>query len=1235
MSLARHPQHPSRDGRRRFTPRRSRSPRHARRRSWHPRLPGRLWLRAALAVATVAAAAGGTLAGQAAAAGSPPGAPTLVSASASGTSVTLTWTNGSGAQGANAYQNGVKHWVGGSPNPVPTTYTYTGLANGTYTYQVANYNGAGQGPLSNSMTATVGGTPPPAPTVTSLSVTSGDENGGTALTVNGTNFTGATAVDFGATAATAFTVTGPGTLSATSPAATSTGPVDVTVTTPGGKSAVNQPGDQFTYTTPPAPTVTLVNPNTGPANTSVNVSGTDFTGATAVDFGTTPATTFTVNSNTTLQATAPSGTGTVDVTVTTPSGTSALNSNDQFTYGSGTPPTTIPSPVTKTGWQFNGTATVVTTASPQNLQLTPATTYKAGSAFYTTAVPGVGISAAFDAQIHGGSGADGLCLVLADASVTSPTALGVDGGGEGFSGIKGIALSLDTYKNSVNPSNNFVGIATGPGPYSASLHYVTTNSSISSLRTGTHHFVLTTFSTGLSVTMDNQQVLAYATTLPANVLVGFTAGTGGLTDIHAVQNVSITAGPPPPAPAVTGLSPTHGPQAGATSVVISGNNLSGATGVQFGGMKATSFTNNPDGTITAVSPPGTGTVDVLVTTGGGTSAVAQPADQFTYDPPPPPAVTSVSPTSGPNGTPVTITGSGFTGASAVDFGSGNSATFKVDSDGQITATAPPGTSTVDVTVTGTGGTSATSSADQFAYTIPPQPTVTGVSPASGPSGTSVTISGTNLTATSAVDFGTGNSAATFAVVNDGEVTATAPTGTGTVDVTVTTSGGTSPVNQPADQFQYTTTTPGGILGMYRGDLGHSGYYPSETGLTTSNASTLKAHWTASGGSNSFAQPIVANNLVYWSDWKGNEHATDLSGGSVWSTNLGTETPPSSQNCQPASVGVSSTPTISTLGSTPVLYVGGGDGNFYALNATTGALIWKTNLGAPPNNTLWGSPELYNGSIYEGVASFGDCPLVVGKLYRLDATTGAIQNTFSTTTSSCPGSGIWGSPTIDTATGDVYVVTGNPSCNATYGPAIVQLNASNLTVISHWVVPTSEQSAGDADFGSTPVLFTATIGGTLKQLVGSVNKDGIFFAFDRANISAGPVWQATLANPSGDPAKGSIISAAWDGTRLIVAGGNTTVNGGSCTASINALNPVNGTFLWRTCQSSHMFGGITEVPGVIVEGNLSGTVLFLNASSGATLKAYSVGSSEVEGECTVSNGVVYIPFGTGSLVAIGQ
>ena len=82
-----------------------------------------------------------------------------------------------------------------------------------------------------------------------------------------------------------------------------------------------------------------------------------------------------------------------------------------------------------------------------------------------------------------------------------------------------------------------------------------------------------------------------------------------------------------------------------------------------------------------------------------------------------PAVSAVSPATGSTagGTTVTINGSNFTGATAVDFGT-NSATFSVLSDGTISAQSPMGApGTVDITVTGPNGTSATSSADTFLY----------------------------------------------------------------------------------------------------------------------------------------------------------------------------------------------------------------------------------------------------------------------------------------------------------------------------------------------------------------------------------------------------------------------------------------------------------------------------------------------------------------------------------------
>lgn len=97
-----------------------------------------------------------------------------------------------------------------------------------------------------------------------------------------------------------------------------------------------------------------------------------------------------------------------------------------------------------------------------------------------------------------------------------------------------------------------------------------------------------------------------------------------------IEDYTIVVATPVPAPTITSISPTSGPTTGGTSVVITGTNLTGATAVSFGGTAATGYTINSATQITATSPAKTaGTVDITVTTSGGTSATSS-SDQFTY-----------------------------------------------------------------------------------------------------------------------------------------------------------------------------------------------------------------------------------------------------------------------------------------------------------------------------------------------------------------------------------------------------------------------------------------------------------------------------------------------------------------------------------------------------------------------------------------------------------------------------
>jgi hypothetical protein len=276
-------------------------------------------------------------------------------------------------------------------------------------------------------------------------------------------------------------------------------------------------------------------------------------------------------------------------------------------------------------------------------------------------------------------------------------------------------------------------------------------------------------------------------------------------------------------PTVTELSPDDGPETGKTPVTITGTNLTGATAVDFGMSPATSFEVTSPSTIEAVAPAGTGTVEVTVTTPGGTSLTSF-ADEFSYLPPPVPTVTRVSPSSGTiaGGTDIKITGTGFVAGAKVEIGQGNGAgptaipasEVVVVSPTEITA-ATGGSAKAgswNLFVVDAGGTSVANTGDDYTYKVP-APTVSLVSPASGTAngGTHIRIIGTNFVAGATVEIGQGGGAGPTAiqasevvVVSSTEITATTRglAKAGTWNLFVIDAGGTSPANNAGDDYTY-------------------------------------------------------------------------------------------------------------------------------------------------------------------------------------------------------------------------------------------------------------------------------------------------------------------------------------------------------------------------------------------------------------------------------------------------
>ena len=561
-------------------------------------------------------------------------------------------------------------------------------------------------------------------------------------------------------------------------------------------------------TTSSTPTVTGLSPATGPTagGTSVIITGTNFTGASAVKFGTASATPVTVNSATSITVPAPAGSaGTVDVTVTATGGTSATTSADRYTYTTASSTGTITA-VGSLGFKAaNGTTTLA--VSPQHSGDLLALVVKAdASSVSASSVSGGGVGTWTRAQgPYGGYSGHDLEIWTGTVATTGASTITV-----GFSGsVTAVYTGLSVQEFSSSASSPLWATDVGGGLSNASST-TTTFPKLTPSGSGELYFgyaaVANTASAGTTsgfsyATTSDGDIATYDTSVSAAVQPTAKQSPTGASGSVAVL---LSAGPASITPTVTSVSPTSGPTAGAASVTITGTNFTGVTAVTFGTVSATPITVNSPQSVTVPAPAGSpGKVDVTVTATGGTSATTS-ADLYTYAAAP--TVSAVGPSSGPTtgGTSVTVTGTNFTGVTAVKFGSTTANSFSVTSTTSITVPAPAGSpGPVDVTVTAAGGTSSTSPADQFTYTVSTTPTVTGLSPASGPTAgaTSVTITGTNFTGVTAVKFGT-VSATPITVNSPQSVTVPAPAGSpGTVDVTVAAAGATS-ATSTADHYTY-------------------------------------------------------------------------------------------------------------------------------------------------------------------------------------------------------------------------------------------------------------------------------------------------------------------------------------------------------------------------------------------------------------------------------------------------
>ncbi len=409
------------------------------------------------------------------------------------------------------------------------------------------------------------------------------------------------------------------------------------------------------------------------------------------------------------------------------------------------------------------------------------------------------------------------------------------------------------------------------------------------------------------------------------------------------------------------------------------------------------------------------------------------------------------------------------------------------------------------------------------------------------------------------------------------------------------------------------------------------------GITAEHVPRLKLKW-AFGlpeGFSAFAQPSIVNGRVFVGSAAGVVYSLDAATGcTYWSFE--------------ADGGVRNAITV---GAGDVAYFGDLHATVYAVNARTGALIWKTAVDDHPAARVTGSPKLYEGRLYVPVASREEwlsasstyeCCTFRGSVVALEASTGkqlwktyTIAEAPHRTGKSKQGTQLWGpsgvavwsSPTIDTRLRMLYVGTGDGySAPATpYSDSILALDLKtgkiawarqitegdvfNGNCIQPKASTCPDKVGPDADFGSSPILRKLPSG---RRVLIAGQKSGVLHALDPDNRGA-VLWQTRLGKggmlggiqwgPTAD-AENAYVALSDLG---LIPGAEGLIPDPKAGGGLFAVQLATGEKLWSAlpaeggCKtprcSPAQSAAITSIPGVIFSGALDGHLRAYSAADG--------------------------------------
>jgi hypothetical protein len=330
-------------------------------------------------------------------------------------------------------------------------------------------------------------------------------------------------------------------------------------------------------------------------------------------------------------------------------------------------------------------------------------------------------------------------------------------------------------------------------------------------------------------------------------------------------------------------------------------------------------------------------------------------------------------------------------------------------------------------------------------------------------------------------------------------------------------------------------------------------------------------------------------------------------------------------------------------------------DLYALNAGTGAVVWKKRIGPPDPPMVdasynWSSPTVVAGHVFMGLASRCDTPLVRGGVVELDQHTGAVQHTWHSVPTGSIGGSVWSSIAATANGQNVWVSTGNecdPTVNACPSGdrvgdsnSVVHLSGS-LKRLQAWQAAGTLGGGQDSDFGSSPTLFGT---GPTPPDVGACNKNGTYYAF-AANPLTTPIWMDTLGAAAGGLSM-CIASSVWNGTTgaLYAAANATTIGGTGYGGSVRQIDPVSGAYIWQRGLPCAVIGTPSlDAARVLAVGTYTGCVpptskpgaYLLDAGDGSILATLPVNDARVFSQPVFAGTALYVATESSGLYAFGS